>query len=158
MQHKVDIACLTETWLNDDIPDEIVNQNGYITARNDRKGKWGGGVCVLIRDDIPHYMWSELVDDEFETLWVTLRPPKIPRKYSHITIGVIYHPPKANNWRMTQHINKCVDTIIQKHPSTGIFITGDLKHFKENTIRSSYDLKQTVTKIFTCSQIHESRT
>jgi hypothetical protein len=45
---------------------------------------------------------------------------------------------------MTQHIAKCVDTIIQKHPSTGIMITGDMNQLKDAPTKSAYALQQIV--------------
>ena len=70
----------------------------------------------------------------------------MPMMYSHITLGVVYHPPNSNNWKMTQHISKCVDAILQKHPHSGIIITGDFNKFKDNSIKSAYSLKQIVSK------------
>ncbi len=47
---------------------------------------------------------------------------------------------------MTQHITKCIDTILQKHQSTGIILTGDLNHLKHSSITSAFNLKQIVTQ------------
>ena len=145
-QNHVDIACLTETWLETERPNEVIDISGYNIVRNDRSNRQGGGVAALIRDTIPHFTWPQLIDPCFESLWITMRPNKMPRIFSHVTVGVIYHPPRANNWEMTQHICKCVDSILQKHPSTGLIITGDMNQLKDQHIKSSYSLKQTVTK------------
>jgi hypothetical protein len=106
----------------------------------------GGGVAILIKDYIPYATWPDLIDGDFETIWVSIRPPKMPRMFSHITLGVVYHPPNSNNWKMTQHISKCTDAILQKHPHSGIIITGDFNKFKDNSIKSAYSLKQIVSK------------
>ena len=124
----------------------MLNINGYNALRNDRDYKRGGGVAALIKDTIPFSTWPQLSDPEYETIWFTLRPPRMPRMFSHITFGIIYHPPKANNWKMTQHICHCLDTVLQKHPSSGIFIIGDMNHLKDNSIRSAYNLRQIVNK------------
>ena len=117
-QNNVDIACLTETWLNDNVPNEVLSIPGYNAFRNDRKGRLGGGVAVLIEESYPVKLWPELQNPELETLWVSIRPPKMPRCFSHITFGVMYHPPKAYNKPMADHLSSSLDTIIQAHPST----------------------------------------
>ena len=61
-------ACLTETWLSENTPDEVVNIQGYITHRNNHDGRLGGGVAILISDAIPHTLWPQLRDAGFETL------------------------------------------------------------------------------------------
>ena len=142
--NNVDIACATETWLKEEIPDDVISIQNYTTVQNDCANKTGGGVAFFIRDTIPVKVWTELIDPGFETLWITLRPPKMPRLFSHITIGVMYHPPNANNWAMTKHLTECIDTILQTHPHTGIFLTGDMNSFKDSSIKSSYSLKQIV--------------
>ena len=48
----IDVACLTETWLSEDIEDEIVNIHGYNIVRCDRTFRRGGGTAIYIRDHI----------------------------------------------------------------------------------------------------------
>ena len=121
--------------------------------RHDRSHKRGGGVAVDVRDTIPHHTWPELQDPEFESLWITLRPLRMPRIFSHITIAVLYHPPNANSWQMSNHVSKCLDTVLHKHPSSGTVITGDMNHLKDSYIKSSFSLKQIVTKATRGSRI-----
>lgn len=44
------IVLLSETWLHKEIPDELVNVQGYTLFRSDRTTSRGGGVCVYIRN------------------------------------------------------------------------------------------------------------
>ena len=55
--NNVDIITFSETWLTTDIPNELVNIEGYDLVRNDRSwsenpnslyAKKGGGVCTYI--------------------------------------------------------------------------------------------------------------
>jgi hypothetical protein len=42
-----EVLCITETWLNDHIPDEVVQVSGYTIIRKDRaNGIRGGGVYL----------------------------------------------------------------------------------------------------------------
>jgi hypothetical protein len=35
--NRVDVACITESWLNDDVATQLVNLSGYICYRRDRQ-------------------------------------------------------------------------------------------------------------------------
>jgi len=49
-QNYVDLACITETWLNPSISDNLTEIPGYITYRLDRNdGRQGGGVAILAK-------------------------------------------------------------------------------------------------------------
>ena len=49
--NNIDIACLTETWLKDEISSDVVTVKGYVSHRKDRSdGRRGGGVAVYVRD------------------------------------------------------------------------------------------------------------
>ena len=50
------IALFTESWLNDDISDAILDpENNYFVFRSDRKGRNGGGVCAFISRSMKCY-------------------------------------------------------------------------------------------------------
>ena len=52
--NKIDIAVLTETCCNADIPDFAIHFPGYNVFRNDRSdGRRGGGVMILVHKSIP---------------------------------------------------------------------------------------------------------
>jgi hypothetical protein len=148
LQNNVDIICLSETWCNSNIPDESVQLNGFTTFRKDRQdGRAGGGVICYIRDFIPVMkIWNELNDEQLETLWITLRPRRLPRGITHVTICIVYHPPKANDWQMCQHLIHSFDSIKQRFPLSGFFIVGDFNHMKDKYFKSSCQVTQIVTK------------
>ena len=97
-----------------------------------------------IKEGIPYKRWTDLENDNFETLWLTLRPYKMPRQFSHILFGTVYHPPGANNWELSRHMVNCIDTVLKYHPYAGLLITGDFNHFKESYLTNSIRLKQLV--------------
>ncbi len=146
--HRVDIAGITETWLSSSVPDTAINIPGYTTIRNDRTTTIGGGVSIYIREHYSHTIWHKLIDTDFESLWVTIKPRRMPRQTPQITVGIIYMPPGCPaRPRMEKeyisHILKCLDTITQHHPLTGIFLMGDFNHMKDSLIKK-YPLKQIV--------------
>lgn len=50
-QSGVDIICVSETWFNASITDNIISIYGYNVYRNDR-GTLGGGVAIFIKNNI----------------------------------------------------------------------------------------------------------
>ena len=87
------ILCFTETFYNSEIPNDCTYIPGYATIRRDRNnGKRGGGVMCAIEEGMPYKRWTDLENDNFETLWFTLRPYKMPRQFyltRFITLQVI---------------------------------------------------------------------
>lgn len=64
----------------------------------------------------------------------------MPRRVSHLAIGVYYHPPDADNRRTVHQI---IDQITRLHPYSGIVMMGDFNNLPEVNI-TSYPLKQVV--------------
>ena len=95
--NEVDIACVTETWLSDEVPHCVTDIDGYTCERRDRVDRRGGGVLTYIRNSIPYHRLSILECDEVESLWLLVRDKCMPRNFSHILVGVVYHPPGVVN-------------------------------------------------------------
>ena len=79
-----DLTALTETWFTKDMPDQLVNINGYDTLRLDRSWpspgsnniKKGGGIAVFVKSELS-YSSEELKshnmsDETMEVIWVTI--------------------------------------------------------------------------------------
>lgn len=102
--NHVDIACITETWCMEHVPDAAVSLNGYISVCRDRQdGRQHGGIPCYIRECIPFHVWEQLDECELETLWLTTRPQCMPREFPCLTVGIVYHPPKPRT-------NQCLIT------------------------------------------------
>ena len=82
--------------------------------------------------------------------WITLRPYHLPRCYSQIILGIIYHPPKANNFELSchisRHISRNLDILLNRHPNADIILTGDFNYFQDNYITHQYNIAQIVNK------------
>lgn len=89
-----DIICITETWLNDTVPDNIIiDSSSYSVFRSDRKMSRGGGVMVLTKNNL------------------TVTSVKVPSNFDHLELCVVdvilsdsinvrlftcYRPPSSN--------------------------------------------------------------
>ena len=83
------------TWLNPSIPDSCINIHDFNLVRKDRSGQRGGGVCAFVKSNIPFVPLPDLCCPDHESLWLKLRPYRLPREYSCIVVGLVYHPPQA---------------------------------------------------------------
>ena len=71
--NKHDIIFLTETWLHDNIKDELINMPNYKLFRNDRLHKRGGGVCVYVPIACQYSVLSDVDKPiDIEAIWLTI--------------------------------------------------------------------------------------
>ena len=98
---KPDIACFTETWFHNGINENCVKIPGYNLIYKNRMYGTHGGVCTYIRNSISYKNLDQFDNESFEVLWVQIRPNRLPRGVPSIVIGIVYHPPNADNKAMT---------------------------------------------------------
>ena len=143
--NSVSIICITETWFKGYVPTESVSIPGFNCERRDRSDRRGGGVACFIKDTMLYDRLLDLNNDLHEVLWVKLRPHKLPRKFSCIVVGCVYHPPEADDASMQEYLINCVDNIFRKHPDSGIVLMGDFNRLRDNFLKTHYGFKQIVT-------------
>ena len=141
----MDIVCITETWLTKNISNSVVDISDYTLVRKDRSAdKRGGGVCTYIKSSIDFTTIDELNDSPFESLWVYLRPNRLPRGFSCLIIGIIYHPPQDDDATFTDHLISSLDAALNKYPNAGIMFVGDFNRLNYRYISNHFNLRQTV--------------
>ena len=145
--NSVECVIVSESWLEDEMPMEPFELQGFHPAQHIiRSNRVGGGVSVYIHESIPQLTaHKDLEDPSFETKWVTARPKLLPREFSILIVVGVYHPPNAPNWPMICHIQTNMELLLQKHPQAGIIIGGDLNDLKLSFLCSSFKLKQIVS-------------
>ena len=117
---------------------------GVPCERKDRQKKKAGGVACYIRNSVPYKRLQNLEDDTHEAVWINSRPRHLPRQFSCIAVGCIYHPPDADNTSMHDYLTNCIDHILRMHPSCGVILTGDFNQLRDLFLRSHYGFKQMV--------------
>ena len=85
------------------MPSEAVSIDGYNLFRNDRN-RHGGGVACFVRNEFPCTVLQQFDSPQLQTLWLLIRPPRMPRWLSHIAFGIVYNPTKSDGRAMTDHI------------------------------------------------------
>jgi len=84
------VLTLSETWLDDAVPDgEVIPTGfGYSLFRRDRH-RHGGGVAIIISNNIPHCLRLDLSTGQTESLWGEL----YPRSKRSLLLCCAYRPP-----------------------------------------------------------------
>ena len=146
--NKIDIACLTETWLNENTKDQI-SLNDYVNFHSVRKNvqRSSGGISILVKDHIPANMIDIKVPDHMETLWVNIRPKWLPRSISNIVVVGVYYPGSTSEYAPNQediilHITESVHNLYNRYANPLFVIMGDFNDLKVNAICNACALKQ----------------
>lgn len=144
-KQNLDLLCITETWLKDSITDSVIDINNYDVFRKDRTSSQHGGVCAYIKDSIKSTRLQELEDPNgCEALWIKLSPTRLPRGYSCLIVGVIYHPPSANDELLMDYLLNTLSNIECEFPNAGLLITGDFNRADTKQLKDQFRLSQTV--------------
>lgn len=137
--HEYRESCLliyTESWLQDDFPDELSQIQGFTTVRMDRNmdsGKTrGGGICVYMNDSwcTNYSVKCKVCTPDLELLCLSLWPFYFPRDYGNIFVCVVYVPPSGKASKAATIIADCVHLQLQTKPDAPLFVLGDLNHCK----------------------------
>ena len=120
--------------------------NGFCLVRRDRKLRTGGGICAFIRSNIPFKILDELHDDNLETMWLYLRPCKLPRGISSLIVCVVYHPPSNEDNTIIDHLSSNLDSALAKYPHAGILLVGDFNRCSFSHLCQRFNLKQIVNQ------------
>ena len=142
------IVCLTETWLNSNIPNSACDLTDFICYRNDRQFAMGGGVCVYVRTMHP---CNRLQD--FDSIWLKVRPHRLPRGTSSLLVAAVYHPPSSvaeQNSMLIAHLQKNIENYLASYPEGMVIITGDFNptstRIKLSDVTMATGLRQIVTE------------
>ena len=120
---KPDVVCLTETKLKEEVQLGIIVE-GYNYWRRDRKGKSGGGVLIMVKNDIL-VEEVEFGDGMAEVISIVIKTNGWEKR----KIIVTYVPPKTNAWELEKYkemqyeVWRCLDDMIRK--SRRVLLVGD---------------------------------
>ena len=126
--NSVGAICVTETWLAPTIPDSNITIPGFNLFRKDRIDTLGGGVCIYLKSTIPCKYLEYCDQIGVESIWLSMRPHKLPRPITSIILAVVYHSTRncqPENIILRDQIQKNLDLILSKQPNALVIITGD---------------------------------
>ena len=109
-----------------------------------------GGVCTYVNS---HILCKRLVDFELpdvESLWLTIRPFRLPRAVSVILLGGVYHPPRNGsdeNKILLEHIQNNVDSFLFKHPDGLVVVCGDFNPLSTGITKQQTNLSTGLVQV-----------
>ena len=113
------IVSLTETRLDQRIPDNDIKMNSYkLPFRRDRPGENHGGICVYVKENLYAKRRNDLEPQDIECVWI-----EVSFNHRKLLIGTFYRPPNSPASALSSietSIGLAHDTNIK-----AIFITGD---------------------------------
>ena len=120
---KFTIIGLTETWLTDSTA-SLYSIDGYTSINNYRIERRGGGVSVLINDNMRYHRRKELdtFTPNFECVFIELDKADISSS-KNILIGVIYRPPDTDLDTFLYHMSSVLEKI--KRENKFCYLLGD---------------------------------
>ena len=125
LQHDLDILCLSETWLHENIPDAFITADGYEIVRLDRDRKKGGGLCMFIKDSITYdqniFKDLNLSDKNIEIQLVVIKSDNA----RSMIIANCYRPPNGSIERAVESLKLHLSMVPDVHKFE-IVIAGDL--------------------------------
>ena len=113
-----DLICLSETFLNDEIPDSLLTAGApFSIYRRDRVGRMGGGVAILVRDGIDASEVS--VPARLEVVSLDIRSQN-----RCFRIICCYKPPNAES-SYVEALCDCITSLCSDNSSRIPFLVGD---------------------------------
>ena len=91
LSERLDVLCVSETWLTDAVDDRMLQFPGYVISRRDRRGgKSGGGVAIIFCNTVTaEPLRVPAATSALESLWLRLILK------SPIIVGAVYRPPSS---------------------------------------------------------------
>lgn len=134
---KYHIFAACETWLREDIPDQVIDFPNYQNFRCDRLTRAGGGVCI----------WTHLSVNVFrlnpsqqlahtEAVWLCLPQSKI-------ILACLYIPPDksiSEKSSINDYIISNADDFLYDFPSYDVVLCGDFNQYNVQPLIESLDL------------------
>ena len=145
--HPIEFIAVTETWLNDTVPEQLIYINNYNIFRNDRSYSRGGGVCAFISTNIPAKRRMDLENPSHECLWLWLRPHRPPRHLTGLICCVLYNPPDTpvnEQKELTAYLIDQIDRVRCTHPDCGVVLLGDFNSLDISDLLCHHNLTQIV--------------
>ena len=129
---KFDVFTISETWLNEAFPEELLYIDGYNLLRLDRSWKEenvshvkkGGGLAIYIKQDL-HVSLDKLKKFNVSTKNIEVQWVEVNMENSrNIIIGNIYRPPQGDINTCCDFLTDTVNDIVLAN-NADIFLLGD---------------------------------
>ena len=137
LDSKISIAAITETWINENTPLNMLKLENYNFVQTSRIGKRGGGVGFYIRKDVQFKVRTDLNHNygSFESLFI-----EALFSDRNVVVGVIYRPPNSSLVTFLNDMSNLV-SIINQSKKTCVFLGDfniDILQYDSNSNGTSF--------------------
>ena len=116
--HDFDIACFTETHLDNSILDDDITLDGFTSIQRKDRNSFGGGVIIYLSSAVRAFRRKDLEPNSIECIWLEIDNPT----YKYF-LCCVYRPPHTNP-TFWNNLAWSLDRVSDK--SDKIIIVGDL--------------------------------
>ncbi|CAH1984017.1 unnamed protein product [Acanthoscelides obtectus] len=133
------IVGVSETWLSDNIPSDVVSIRGFNLFRCDRQGR-GGGVAIFIKSDTVSNVQVLSFDNSYNELKIEFLFLSFKIGNTSFCVGVIYKPPNENLLSMLEFLYNLLPQLISEYDN--ILVLGDfnINMLVENKINDCLEI------------------
>lgn len=120
-----DCVAVTETWLSESLPNDLLTITNYTLFRSDRLGRIGGGVCIYVHDSCKPELPNQLRLSGSESVIIHL-------PQSNVLLLCLYIPPNltsAQHNEISDNMTQYLDTFLQEKPNIKPIICGDFNDY-----------------------------
>lgn len=148
----VGVVGITETWLHNQIPDELIQVNDFHLIRNNRTRCRGGGTCLYVNDKLDFEVidcFASNMDIEIQA--VQINGDKSEHNHKPIVVILAYRPPSGNNRYACDAIKdylQSIDNLDKKE----VILMGDLNWDYLNTVDIGHKMIEEVCDEFALEQ------
>lgn len=155
---KPDIILITETWLKDNIPDNLVTITGFDLFRSDRPDRKGGGVCVFVKNAIGGVRTIASVESDLLLTSNEIELIRLKIFINHVPLhfACIYKPPSCSEGS-NQELCDFIIQVSNLNLTTLMF--GDFNYpdieWHPNTPRGSSNCAKNFLDAYNSSNFHQ---
>lgn len=141
---KPDVVMITESWLSNDVQDELLAIPCYTVLRTDRQCRRGGGVCTWIRDKyrcvifVPSFQCPSSIEALFSEVFVGTR---------RIFFCNVYVPPgllKDTHDEINIFLTNVIDEVLNLDCDANVIVGGDFNDFSTRFLQEQFNLTNKV--------------
>ena len=141
-----DIIALTETFLDNSIPNENISIPGYQEPFRQDHNRHGGGVAIYCRNGLAVTQCLEFQKPSIESIWL-----KIKYKNKNFMLACLYRPP-TENYSFWEKLYESISLVKDNNNLIDFFLVGDLNsdYLNENSnlrnLTQFYNLSQIISE------------
>ena len=137
--HKVEVICISETWL--DAQKETYSQlQGFYGHFCNRLNRMGGGVAIYTKNCLNAEVVESYTSQKLSAIWVKVAISTT----SNIIYVCVYHPPDASDNATLEYLTAAAAKVNELHKNCPLVITGDFNRLNIESITLQLGLESKV--------------